>query len=579
MKQFDLGRHTRPVSTSSTSAQRWFDLGLNWCFGFNHEEGVKCFQKALEADPGCVMAHWGVAYGLGPFYNLAWRELGEREAAAAIALAHDHIGRARALSARGTGVENRLVEALASRFQQPHPVSPEEYDRWDDDYAAEMRRVHYDHPDDHDVMALFAEALITRTPRRLWDVKTGRPARNSDVIEAIAVCERSIALASAAGRPQHPAIAHILIHALEMSNEPQRAMASADTLATLCPDAGHMNHMPAHIYVLCGEYEKARIASDKAIRADDSYAAYTGSSVNFYVTARCHDIHLLMFACMFLGQYQPAKAAAEKMQSIITRDILTVQDRPKLATMTEGYYNMKMHVLVRFGRWQEIIDEPAPDDPQLLLVSTAMHHYARGVAHASMKNIDQAERERTLFHESLGRIPPSRRFLSNPVLAMFAVGEKMLDGELEYHRGNHDIAFEHLRESVRRDDNLSYTEPWAWMHPPRHALAALLLEQGHVVEAEEVYRDDLGLSGRVQRCTQHPDNVWALHGLVECLERRGDTRDIPALRLKLSAALQKADIPITSSCMCRTSTADLAATCCGTTQGQRSEIDLARRLL
>jgi tetratricopeptide (TPR) repeat protein len=563
MEYFDLGRHTRRISTSSAAAQRWFDLGLNWCFGFNHEEGVKCFQKALEADPRCVLAHWGVAYGLGPFYNLAWREFGERETAAATALAHSHLVRAHTLSTNATDLENRLVGALASRFQKPHPVAAQEYDRWDDDYAAEMRRVHYDYPDDHDVMALFAEALITRTPRRLWDVKSGRPAIRSDVVEAIAVCERSITLAKATGRPQHPAIAHMLIHAMEMSNEPERAMASADTLAMLCPDAGHMNHMPAHIYVLCGEYEKALVASDKAIAADDAYARYSADPVNFYVTARCHDIHLMMFACMFLGQYHKALAAAEKMQRIITRDILTVQDRPKLATMTEGYYNMKMHVLVRFGRWQEIIDEPLVGDPHLMLVSTAMQHYARGVAYASLKNIAEAEHERILFRESLGRIPPERRFLSNSVLAMLAVGEKMLDGELEYHRGNHDIAFEHLRESVHRDDNLSYTEPWAWMHPPRHALAALLLEQGHVAEAEEIYRDDLGLSGRIQRCTQHPDNVWALHGLVECLERRGETRELPALRLNLSAALQKADVPINSSCMCRLSTVDTVANCCG----------------
>jgi hypothetical protein len=145
---------------------------------------------------------------------------------------------------------------------------------------------------------------------------------------------------------------------------------------------------------------------------------------------------------------------------------------------------------------------------------------------------------------------------------MLAVGEKMLDRELEYHRGGHELAYEHLREAVRRDDNLSYTEPWAWMHPPRHALAALLLEQGHVAEAEAVYRDDLGLSGRVQRCTQHPDNIWALHGLVECLDRRGETRELPVLRLKLAAALQKADIPITSSCMCRTGSIEPAEPCC-----------------
>ena len=252
MDRFDLGSHTRPISTVSAETQRWFDLGLNWCFGFNHEEGVKCFQRALAADPRCVMAHWGVAYGSGPFYNLSWREFGPQEAATAIALARHHMSQARAFAADALPIENQLIEALASRFQEPHPVSPEEFDRWDDEYAAAMRRLHYRHPDDHDIMALFAEALITRTPRRLWDVRSGQPAARSDVIEAIAVCERSVALAGAAGRPPHPAAVHIHIHALEMSNEPERAMQSADALATLCPDAGHMNHMPAHIYALCG---------------------------------------------------------------------------------------------------------------------------------------------------------------------------------------------------------------------------------------------------------------------------------------------------------------------------------------
>jgi tetratricopeptide (TPR) repeat protein len=562
MDGFDLGPHRRRVATSSADAQHWFDLGLNWSFGFNHEEGVKCFQRALTFDPECVMAHWGVAYASGPFYNLVWRELSEQEAAAALALASAHIQRARAAAARGSEVENQLVEALASRFQAPHPVAPADYDRWDDDYAAEMRRLHHRQPGDHDIMALLAEALITRTPRRLWDVRTGQPARNSDAMEAVAVCERSIALNEAAGLLQHPAVVHIHIHALEMSHEPERAMASADALAPLCPDAGHMNHMPAHIYVLCGEYGKAKAASDKAIAADDKYARYAGS-MNFYVTARCHDIHLLMFACMFLGQYQPALAAAEKIQRVLTKDILRVQDRPKLAMTTEGYYSMKMHVLVRFGRWHEILAEPLPDDPELFLVSTAMHHYARGVAYASLKDIARAAQERVQFHASLRRIPPTRRFLSNPALTTLAVGETMLDGELEYHKGNHDAAYAHLRESVRRDDALSYTEPWAWMHPPRHALAALLLEQGHHAEAEQVYRDDLGLGGRVQRCAQHPDNVWALHGLVECLQARCETRERPELQRKLAAAMQQADVTITSSCMCRTATVGVAESCCG----------------
>jgi tetratricopeptide (TPR) repeat protein len=206
---------------------------------------------------------------------------------------------------------------------------------------------------------------------------------------------------------------------------------------------------------------------------------------------------------------------------------------------------------VRFGRWHEIIDAPMPDDPQLYLVTTSMHHYAKGIAHAALRNFRAAEEQRELFHASLRRIPTTRRFFNNMAHDVFGVAEKMLDGELQYHLGNHEAAYEHLRESVRRDDGLEYIEPWAWMHPPRHALAALLLEQGHYEEAEQVYRDDLGMSGKIQRCAQHPDNVWALHGLVECLQRRNEKVELPALRAKLSRALQLTDVPITSSCMCR----------------------------
>ena len=558
---FDLGSHTRTIATTSSEAQRWFNLGLNWCLGFNQEEGVKCFQRALASDPDCIMAHWGVAYGLGPFYNLVWRDLGEIEADNVTRVAFHHVQLALALSEGQEGPERHLVEALAKRFQKPHRVTPEEFDRWDDEYAAAMRRLHYAFPDDHDIMGLFVEALITRTPRRLWDVKTGVPSRNADTVDARAICERSIALADQQGLPQHPAIVHLQIHLLEMSNQPERAMRAADVLSTLCPDAGHMNHMPGHIYVLCGDYEKARIASEKAIRADDMYAAFAGS-FNFYITARCHDLHLMMFTCMFLGQYSPAIAAAEKVREILTSDILGVRDRPKLAMTTEGYYSMKMHVLVRFGRWQEIIEEPIPDDHNIFLVSIPMHHYARAIAYATLKDFARAEEERRLFRLSKSRIPPSRRFLSNFALDTLAVGEAMLDGEVEYHRGNYEQAYMHLREAVRRDDNLGYTEPWAWMHPPRHALAALLMEQGHYVEAEEIYRDDLGLSGRIQRCTQHPDNVWSLHGLVECLQRRGDQLELPILSSKLSAALAKADVPITSSCMCRLTDDRLPQPCC-----------------
>jgi tetratricopeptide (TPR) repeat protein len=315
-----------------------------------------------------------------------------------------------------------------------------------------------------------------------------------------------------------------------------------------------MNHMPGHIYVLCGEYEKSRTACLKAIRANDKFLDYAGP-FTFYTVACCHDLHLMMHTCMFMGRYREAVDAADKICRLLTRDVLAVKDRPKFAMSLEGYYSMKMHVLVRFGRWRDIVQAPLPDDPDLYPVTTAMHHYAKGVAHAALKNFREAEQERRRFHDSLDRMPRQRRFFNNPAHSILAVGAKMLDGELDYHMGNHQAAYEHLRESVRRDDDLEYIEPWAWMHPPRHALAALLLEQGHCAEAEEIYRDDLGLSGKIQRCAQHPDNVWSLHGLAECVRRRGESKELAMIEEKLARALKLADVPITSSCMCRTSVA------------------------
>lgn len=562
MDRFNLGKHSRPILTTSHEAQRWFDLGLNWCFAFNKSEGVKCFMRALESDPDCVMAHWGVAYGWGPFYNLTWRDLGEEEADRATSIAFAHIEKARALSRGASELENRLVDAQARRVQKPHSVSPEEFDRWDDDYAAEMRRIYHQYPDDQDVIALFVEAMITRTPRRLWDLKTGLPAKNSDVIEALEVCEQAIARAGETHRPSHPAILHLHIHILEMSNEPERAKASAGSLALLRTDAGHLNHMPAHIHMLCGDYREAQLASERAIAANDKYLAYAGP-LTPYTTGCAHDLLLMMHACMFMGRYGDSIGAANKLRGILTRDVLSVEGRPKFTSSLEGYYSMRTHVMVRFGRWREIIDEPLPDDLELYPVSTAMQHYAKATAYATLKEFAEAEHERTLFHESLGRIPAERKVFNNGARSILAVGEKMMDGEFEYHRGNYDLAFAHLQEAVRRDDNLEYVEPWAWMHPPRHALAALLAEQGRYEEAEQIYRDDLGLTDKVQRCSQHPNNIWALRGLAECLELRKESAELALVLTKLRAARALADVPIESSCLCRTRPGLLQAeTCC-----------------
>ena len=560
MDRFNLGTYRRVISTTSAETQRWFDIGLNWCYGFNHEEAFKCFEKALETDPGCPMVHWGMAYAAGPFYNLTWKEHGEVEAETATKLSFEHVQMALANAGSANEVERRLIDALAQRFQKAERVMPREFKQWDDAYAAEMRRIYYSFRNDHDVMALFVEALMMRTVRRLWDLKTGAPAPDSDALEALEVCERSTRLADEAGIAPHPAILHLHIHLLEMSTIPERAMRSANMLGGMCPDAGHMNHMPAHIHVLCGEYEKAKIASEKAVRANDAYLAYANEPT-YYLLGCCHDLHLMMYTCMFLGQYTPALWAAGKVRSLVTRDVVSLPERPKLTQTVEGYHAMKSHVLVRFGRWQDIIDEPMTIEPGLYVLTAAMQHYAKGVAHATLGNFAEAERARGRFHRHLEGIAPERRFLSNPTRASLAVGAALLDGELAYHQGRHEEAYAHLRQAVELDDNLSYTEPWAWMHPPRHALAALLLDQGHREEAERVYRDDLGLSGTVQRCAQHPHNVWAMHGLVECLKLRGETDELPALQASLARTLAKTDVPITASCLCRTSV-QAGQSCC-----------------
>jgi tetratricopeptide (TPR) repeat protein len=551
MTSFDLGTHSLTITTVSPDAQYWFDQGLNWRFGFNKEESVKCFQNALNYDSDCAMAHWGVAYAVGPFYNLTWSEYGEQEANTCTRIACDHLLKARSTSQPMRPLEVELIAALSARYQKPHVVTVQEFARWEDDYAAAMRRVFYSFPNDHDVMALLVEALLMRTPRRLWDLKTGLPAPGSDIREALSICERSMAMSTSAGEDPHPAIAHLHIHALEMSSEPERAMFSADVLSTLSPDSGHMNHMPGHIYVLCGQYERAKLASEAAIRANDKFLDYAGP-FTFYTVACCHDLHLMMHTCMLMGRYSDAISTANKLCKLLNREVLSVKERPKFTMSLEGYYSMKSHVLVRFGKWREIIEDPLPGDPDLYLVTTAMQHYAKGIAQASLKRFDEAELERKHFYDSLERIPPERRFFNNWARDILAVGAMMLEGEVEYHKGNYDIAFKYLRESVVRDDSLEYIEPWAWMHPPRHALAALLLEQGEYHEAEDIYRDDLGLSGRIQRCAQHPNNVWALHGLVECLRWRNHQPELKIFEPILETALKQADVPITSSCMCRT---------------------------
>ena len=550
MLTFDLGSRSFTVGTDVPAAQKFFDQGIKWCFGFNQEEGLACFKKGLNQDPNCAMLHWGVAYAAGPFYNMPWNDFSEPEAIECTAFCRNYLNKAIALFDSATPLERALINALSLRVQKSNIVSKPEYDAWDYAYANAMNQVNADFPDNQFVMALCIEAMMTRTPWNLWNIKTGLPTEEADTDDALKLCEHAIRLADHLGEEQHPAILHLHIHLLEMSPEPERALSSADRLFGLCPDAGHIQHMPAHIYVLSGDYEKAKAVSEAAILADRKYLSYAGP-YNFYTTARCHDLHMMIHACMMLGQFKPAMAAADEICENLPLNVIDLKDKPFITGTMEGYFAMRMHVLVRFGKWQEIIDVTMPEQAELFCVTTSMHHYAKTIAFAVTGQFDKADTEKKYFYESLERISPNRKLFNNSAPKVLAVGEKMLLGEMEYHKDNYEVAFSYLRESVKRYDDLHYSEPWPWMHPPRHALGALLSEQGHYEEAEEVYRVDLGLNDNAPRCAQHKNNVWALHGLVECLKARNEEIERNLLQGILTEALSKTDLAITSSCCCR----------------------------
>ena len=351
------------------------------------------------------------------------------------------------------------------------------------------------------------------------------------------------------GNERHPGVVHMYIHAMEMSPHPERALRAADALRDLVTDAGHFLHMPSHIDIQCGDYHAALVANEKAIAADRKYLEREGP-LNFYTLSRTHNYHFKLYAAMFLGQSGPALDAANELTATIPDELLRVTT-PPMADWLEGFVGMKVHALVRFGRWDEIIAEPLPGDPELYRVTTAMLHYAKGLAHAARGRIDAAEAEQQLFAEAFTRVPETRKIFNNTCRDVLAIAAAMLRGEIEYRKGNHASAFERLRHAVALSDSLPYDEPWGWMQPVRHALGALLLEQGRVEEAAEVYRADLGLDSSLSRASQHPDNVWSLHGYVECLHRLGEHAGAASMQRRLDLAAARADVEIGASCFCR----------------------------
>jgi tetratricopeptide (TPR) repeat protein len=542
--EFDLGGYTRPCSTGSAAAQTWFDRGLVWAYGFNHEEAVRCFAAAAREDPSFALADWGVAYASGPNYNKAWEDFDADDLAESLAIAFAAARRAQEASASATPVERALVEAIAARYEAAAP--PVDAARWNEDYAAAMRGVYRAHPDDLDVACLFADALMNLTPWELWDQVSGEPAAGAHTVEARAVLERAMA---SPGGAEHPGLLHLYIHLMEMSPTPEAALPAADGLRDLVPDAGHLQHMPSHIYVLCGDYGRTVDVNTEAMAADEKFRRRR-EEATFYTLYRAHDAHFKVYGAMFAGRSEAALEAAEALEAILPERLLRTAS-PPMADWLEGFLATRFHVLIRFGRWEEILAAPLPEDHDLYCATSATMHYAKGVAHAVLGEIETARAEQERFRAALARVPESRTVFNNTCRDTLTVAEAMLAGEIAYREGDFDRAFAELRRSIDLDDGLPYDEPWGWMQPTRHAYGALLLEQGRTEEALAVYRADLGLDDTLPRACRHPNNVWSLHGYHECLVATGKAEEAAAIESQLAVAAAGADIPIESSCFCR----------------------------
>ncbi len=550
---FDLGNHNFPISTSLVQAQRWFDRGLAWCYGFNHEEAARCFQNTITEDPTCAMGYWGIAYANGPFYNKPWDWYGELERGSAIKICHDACQKACQLGADSTPLEQQLIQALGQKFPADPLATIKILEQAEQSYALNMREALKYSPNHLDIICLTAEALMNLNRWQLWDIRSGTHTLGAHTAEVYKILEHGLVLS----KQLHPGILHFYIHAVEMSPTPEDALEIAGQLRSVKTDSGHLAHMATHIDMLCGQYKQAVKSNDRAIELDLEYLALRGTE-EFYLISCLHNYHMKMAAAMFLGQFTPAMEAAKGARAIVNPDLFQ-GDKRYLATTLEGYYSASVHVLVRFGRWQAIIDELMPDTNASYLVTTILLHYAKAIAHAALGNHAAADQHREQFEHLSASVPDWHVMANNPTSNILAVARAMMNGEVEYHAGNHALGYDFLRQASQLSDQLEYSEPWPWMHPPRHALGALLLEQGHVNEAIEHYRDDLGigtsLSGGLPRCLQHPDNIWALHGYVECLKRQGLSAEAQHYQLRLDKAMSEADVDIQSSCCCRKNTA------------------------
>jgi tetratricopeptide (TPR) repeat protein len=512
-----LGERTRPVTTGSPEAQRYFDQGLSFLYAFNHDEAVRSFQRATELDPDCAMAWWGISVANGPHINnpIVPPERGE--------LAFDTWRAAHERAANANETEQALIEALGHRYADPPPDDRAALDKA---YADAMRAVWQRFPNDADVGALFAEAMMDLRP---WDLWTHDGQAQPGTEEIVSVLEAVMTL-----DPDHPLALHLYIHAVEASPHPEKATAAADRLRDLQPGLGHLVHMPSHIDVRTGEWEKCVIANTKAVRADRQYRDIRNRQ-GFYGLYIAHNYHMLAYGGMMVGR---------RAEAVRAMDDLIASMPPAWAkeysAIADGYMAMPLEVRVRFGMWREVIAAPEFSDD--FPFAQAMRHYARGVAHAAENHFQSARAEQRAFQLKKEKLPKDAFFGNNKSSDLLRVAENMLEGEISFREGRTEAGLQALRRAVAHEDALRYDEPPSWIQPARHALGASLLRAERWSEAEAVFREDL---------KRLPRNGWGLFGLAKALRAQGRNAEAAEVERQFKEVWAGSDITLTSPCFCQ----------------------------
>ena len=503
----DLGDHHHPVTTKSKLAQRYFDQGLILLYGFNHNEAIRSFEGAAVADPECAMAWWGAAYAYGPNINMPMAESAAPKAWAALQ-------KALALREKASAKERAYIEALTKRYAENPPKDRASLDQA---YADAMREVAKQYPDDLDAQTLFAEAVMDTSPWNYWQADlTPKP----NAAEALATIESVLRRVR-----QHPGADHLYIHLVEAGPNPEKGERSADRLGRFAPGAGHLVHMPSHIYVRVGRYHDASTANEKASLADESYLSQCLQQGMYPGGYYPHNVHFLWFATDLEGRSADSIKAAKKI-SAYTTDLR--------CGAIEGPRQRYLHLLAfaRFGRWEDILKDPQPgtDYP----FDRAMWHYARGVALAAKGQAEDAAKE----HASLAELEKSEKVVAmdNPYFPgtkILAIANEGLAGRVAGARGAGDEMLSHLRKAVELQDAMPYMEPPYWYYPVRQSLGAALLKLGKPAEAEQVFREDL---------KHFPDCGWPLFGLEESLRAQGKTSEAKKVQRQFKKAWKYADV-------------------------------------